>query len=248
MSGNEKVEYTSNGLKQLIENYEAISFDIFDTLVMRKVYFNQDVFRIVAKKYREEAPDFFTVRVQSERELSRTRYPYIEEIYEDVAEKCGLSEALAFQIMTDEIETERQVIIARKSVVDIFNACKQSGKKVYIVSDMYIHQNDLEDIINKIGIVGYEKIFVSCEYGTSKPQHLFECYKKEVKADSYLHIGDSFLCDVVSSSKQGIENFRLKTSAEIWESMGGKVSDNFEMRLRQAEYISDKFNSPFSDM
>ena len=35
--------YTLSALKQLIDSHEAISFDIFDTLVMRKVYFNHDV-------------------------------------------------------------------------------------------------------------------------------------------------------------------------------------------------------------
>lgn len=245
MSGNEKVEYTYNGLKQLIESHEAISFDVFDTLVMRKVYFNQDVFRIVAEKYRESVPDFFEVRVKAERELSQTRYPFIEEIYEEVAKNCGIGAELASEIMHYEIEVERRVIIARGLVVDIFNFCKQKGKKVYIVSDMYMHRSDLEEIINNIGIVGYDKIFVSSEYGTSKPQHLFECYKNEVKAQSYLHIGDDFRCDIASSSKLGIDNFRLKTSAEIWESMGGKVSDDFQERLRQAEYICEKYNSPF---
>ena len=232
---------------RLIDGYEAVSFDVFDTLVMRTVYFNQDVFRIVARNYRSAVPDFFEVRVRAERELSRTRYPYIEEIYDYVARACGIDRALAGEIMGYEIRTERRVIIARRSVVDIFDCCKRAGKKVYIVSDMYLHRRDLEDIINKIGIVGYDKIFVSCEYGTSKPQRLFECYKEEVKANSYLHIGDNFLCDVASAEKSGIENFRLKTSAEIWESRGGKVSEDFDERLRQAEYISEKFNNPFID-
>ena len=247
MIGNQTVEYNCDGLKRLINGYEAISFDIFDTLVMRKVYFNHDVFLLVAEKYAEKAPGFFEIRVKAEHELSKKRYPYIEEIYDYIAEECNLSNELKNEIMNFELDVERSVIIARDDVVDIFNYCKNIGKRLYIVSDMYIHRRELEDIINKVGIVSYDEIFVSCEYGTSKPQHLFECYKNKVKAESYLHIGDNFECDIKASSKVGIDSFRLKTSAEILESMGVKVSENLVQRIKQAEYISKKYNSPFAD-
>lgn len=246
MTGNKKVAYSYDGLKQLIESYEVISFDIFDTLAMRTVYFNHDVFRVVGEKYRKFVPDFFNVRVCAEKELSKTSYPYIEKIYAYIKKVCGISRKLAKEIMNYEIEVERRVIIARRDVVDIFNYCKKSGKRVYIVSDMYIHKEELEKILNNIGIVGYDKIFISCEYDTSKHQHLFENYKNEIKAQSYLHIGDNMLCDIESSAKYGIDGFRLMTSAEIWESMGGTVSECFEQRSKQAVYISEKYNSPFS--
>ena len=246
MVGNVHVEYSLDGIKRLIDGHDVISFDIFDTLVMRTVYFNHDVFQLVGNKYKKQVPNFFSVRREAERELSKTRYPYIEEIYDYIAEKCGIDDCLKAEIMNCEIQTEREVIIPRKDVVDIFNYCKQSGKKVYIVSDMYMHQKDLEDIINNIGIVGYDKIFVSSEYDTSKPQRLFEVYKKEVVAKSYLHIGDSYACDIEPSAKLNIDSFRLLMSSEIYESLGEKPSEDFDTRKSQAEFIADKYNSPFS--
>ncbi|MBQ9710498.1 MAG: hypothetical protein IJV67_07745 [Clostridia bacterium] len=238
--------YTLSALKQLIDSHEAISFDIFDTLVMRKVYFNHDVFRIVGEKYKAEAPGYFNARFNAERELSKTRYPYIEEIYDHLAERLGISAELKAEIMNYEIEVERQVIVVREDVVDVFNYCKQTGKRVYIVSDMYMHQSDLESIINNIGIVGYDQIFVSSEYDTSKPQRLFECYLKEIQAGSYLHVGDSLACDIIPSTKLGMDNFRLKTSAEIWEGTGDKPSEDLNERRRQSELIAERYNSPFS--
>lgn len=247
MIGNAKVEYSYDGLKQLIGEYEAISFDIFDTLVMRTVYYNKDVFCVIAEKYKDRVPNFYEVRVQAEYDLSRTRYPYMEEIYQYIEEKCAIDKALALEMMRYEIEVERQVIVPRKSVVDIFNYCKEIGKKVYIVSDMYMHKEELESIINNIGIVGYDKILVSCEYDTSKPQNLFDCYKDEVKAQSYLHIGDSYACDIVPSAKRGIDSFRLRMSTEIWEESGQKPSGNFEERCQQAKYIASALNCPFTE-
>lgn len=246
MTGNKKVAYSYDGLKQLIEGYEAISFDIFDTLVMRTVYFNHDVFRVVGERYRDSVPDFFNARVCAEKILSENNYPYIEKIYDYIVKTCGISRKLAKEIMKYEIDVERRVIIARRDVVDIFNYCKKVGKRVYIVSDMYIHKKELEKMINNVGVVGYDKIFVSCEYDTSKHQRLFENYKNEINARSYLHIGDDMLRDIESSAKHGIESFRVMTSAEIWESMGGTASDSFDERRKQALYISERYNSPFS--
>lgn len=242
-----KAEYSPEGLKQLIDSHDVISFDIFDTLVMRKSYFNKDVFRMVAEKYKQIDPaEFFKARVEAEYNLSRTRYPFMEEIYAEVGEKLGLSKELAEEIMNCEIAVEKAIIIPRKASVDIFEYCKDKGKKVYIVSDMYMCRKTLEKIINDLGIVGYDGIFVSCEYNTSKPQHLFDCYVKEVKADSYLHIGDSEECDILPAAKLGIDNFRLKTSAEMWESDGGVVPSGLEERSKVAEFICEKYNSPFA--
>lgn len=245
MAGNASVEYSINGLKRLIDEHEAVSFDIFDTLVMRNVYFNHDVFRIVAERYKKEAPDFFTERVKAERELSVDEYPYMEQIYDRVSQRCGLCNELKDEIMRFEVSVERQVIVARKEVVEVFNYCKNAGKRLFIVSDMYIHKEELEDIINRLGIVGYDKIFVSCEYKTSKPQRLFEAYLKEVEAKSLLHVGDSYACDIAPAEKLGINTFRLMTAAEIWEGVGGVPSADLCERIEQAKHICEKYNSPF---
>ena len=42
--------YSKDALIQAVEAHDIISFDIFDTLVMRKVYINKDVFRILAQR------------------------------------------------------------------------------------------------------------------------------------------------------------------------------------------------------
>ena len=69
-------DYTRQALVRAIEEHDIISFDIFDTLVMRKVYVNKDVFRILAQRLDPKWDiDFFTARTQAESELSRETYP-----------------------------------------------------------------------------------------------------------------------------------------------------------------------------
>ena len=82
-------DYSRTALVAEIEKHDIISFDIFDTLVMRKVYYNKDVFRLMALQLDPVwGIDFFSVRTEAEQVLSRETYPYIEEIYDYISEKC----------------------------------------------------------------------------------------------------------------------------------------------------------------
>ena len=46
------IEYSAKGLKELICLYDAISFDIFDTLVVRPFYKPTDLFKMMDREYR----------------------------------------------------------------------------------------------------------------------------------------------------------------------------------------------------
>ena len=237
-------EYSLDRLYELIEGNDVISFDVFDTLVMRTVYYNKDVFRIVAENYKE-IDHFYEARIAAERELTESEYPFIEKIYSAVSEKTGISKVLAGEIADFEILTEKSVIVPRLKMTELFHHCKTLGKKVYIISDMYLHKAQLEEILYKSGVYGYDKLFVSCEYNTSKPQNLFDRFLDEVKAKRYLHIGDNTECDIDPALKRGMNAFRVKTAAELWELSGGEISPDLETRNRIGALIAGKYNAPF---
>lgn len=58
----EDTSYERNGywkssykeLKDKIDRADAVSFDIFDTLIMRKIFSPEDVFRLLGEKVRAE--------------------------------------------------------------------------------------------------------------------------------------------------------------------------------------------------
>lgn len=240
--------YTRDALIREIENHDIISFDIFDTLVMRKVYVNKDVFRIMAQRLDPVwGIDFFTARTAAEATLSRETYPYIEEIYDDVSVRCPCLKGQEAALIADEIALERELIIPRRDVVAIFDLAKQMGKMVNIVSDMYFHEDTIRSILNDVGITGYHKLLVSSEYNSSKPQQLFEKYLAEIPAGRCLHVGDSWVCDILPAGKLGIDTFRLKMSTEIYEYEENTIPpSDLQQRTRVAEYVAVQYNSPFS--
>lgn len=230
-----------------IEQHDIISFDIFDTLVMRKVYYNKDVFRLLAQKIDPVwGIDFYSVRTEAERVLSQETYPYIEDIYAYISQKCPCLQGYEQELIAREIELETQVILPRHDVVEIFCLAQQLTKQVYIVSDMYMHHDTLQAILEQKGIRGHTKLLVSSEYNSSKPQHLFEKYLAEIPRGRCLHIGDSVECDILPAGKLGIDTFRLRMSSEIYEQAEDTVppSDLLE-RCRVAEYVAERYNSPF---
>ena len=239
--------YSREALIKQIEDHDIISFDIFDTLVMRRVYVNKDVFRILAQRLDPKWDiDFFTARTRAEMELSREVYPYIEEIYADVSRQYPCLQSREQALIDEEIALERALIIPRQEVVEIFNLAKEMGKMVNIVSDMYFHEDTIRSILDGVGITGYHKLLVSSEYQTSKPQRLFEAYLKELPAGRCLHIGDSEYCDIIPAGKLGIDTFRLKMSTEIYEQAENAVPpEDLAERTRVAEYVAETYNSPF---
>ena len=239
--------YTRDALIREIENHDIISFDIFDTLVMRTVYYNKDVFRQMAQQLDPIwGIDFFTARTQAEATLSRETYPYIEEIYDDVVRQCPCLKGQEAALIAQELALEKAVIIPRQDVVSVFDIAKQLGKMVNIVSDMYFHEDAIRSILDNAGISGYEKLLVSSEYRSSKPQHLFEKYLAEIPAGRCLHIGDSWACDILPAGKLGIDTFRLKMSTEIYEYEENTIPPaELQQRTRVAEYVAEAYNSPF---
>ena len=239
--------YSMEALVAAIEDHDIISFDIFDTLVMRKVYVNKDVFRIMAQRLDPVwGIDFFTARTEAEATLSREVYPYIEEIYEDVSRRCPCLKGQEAALIADELALERELIVPRRDVVAVFDLAKQLGKMVNIVSDMYFREDTIRSILDGVGITGYHKLLVSSEYNSSKPQHLFDKYLAEIPEGRCLHIGDSWVCDIIPSEKLGIDTFRLKMSTEIYEYEENTIPPtDLQQRTRVAEYVAEKYNSPF---
>ena len=80
-------------------------------------------------------------------------------------------------------------------MVLIFKECLDRGKKVFLVTDMYISEEVLREILKENGITGYNDIYVSCSRKQLKLQGLLETYVAEAGEGNFLHIGDHLIHD-----------------------------------------------------
>lgn len=234
-----------------IDKHTSISFDIFDTLLTRKVLRPEDVFSLVERKLKDkgiEIEDYKEKRLTAQSELGLTN-PDIYEIYKNFQTKYEISKELADLCLKIELEVENQVLMPREEMVEIFRYCIRSGKKVSLVSDMYLSEKILEPILQKNGITGFDKLFISCDKKQLKLQGLLETYQRECEVIDNLHIGDHLIHDGICAGLAGmdyclIENsYKAALKTELKKSI--QCAESIEEHIVLGMAVSRLFNSPF---
>ncbi|MBD8497956.1 hypothetical protein [Paenibacillus arenosi] len=240
-------------LREQIMNHEIISFDIFDTLIMRKVLHPQDVFTLVEQKAINNGYDVFGFsqqRAETERMLFLQTNPTIYEIYNALQERLGITDKEKVSLMNIELAIEKQVLIQRKNMVEVLKYAVSCGKKVYLISDMYLPKAILEEILNDLGVYGYIDIYVSCEHRVAKYNGLFPIFKENVHGSSYLHIGDNYDADGIPAIQNGISAFAIKSAVDMLELSTYREVFNHLHTINDRSlvglFISKVFNNPFS--
>ena len=250
IENNKFYEKNEKELANKIIRYEAVSFDLFDTLIMRKNLEPTDLFNIVEEKIKKKGifiPNY--KRYRREAEL-QSKGGDIYRIYKIFQQMLNLDKQTVITIMNEEIQCEKDSIIPRKKMTDLMLLAHNMGKKVNIITNMYLPKNILDDILIGKRIRGYDDIFVSCEYGVAKGNGLFEEYLQKVKAQNYLHIGDDEWEDILSARKYGLDVYGIKSAYEML-----KIS-NYRGLLMDVRTINEKgliglliselFNDPFA--
>ena len=244
---------TKQGLMDKVRKAEAVSFDLFDTLITRKVLFPTDIFDLVDEALKERGihiEDFHKKRQESEMLLLKTCAPKLEEIYEKLLEQCEPApEISAAELALLEWELDFKTVIPREAVCEIFNELHRAGKTVSVVSDTFYRAEQLKTLLNQCGVDGSCAVFASCEYGVGKTQGLFDIYKKTILAETYLHIGDNEVADIDAASRADMDVFRLYNGADLLNEVGelglGDHMDSLADRIRIGMFVSRIFNDPF---
>lgn len=239
-------------LVQLIDDAKVVTFDIFDTLFCRMVLRPADVFRLMDEKAGEKSYFFSEERVRAEQELGIANYN-LDEIYHQIMENNGESEKEIRRLKKLEIETETAVLRKRKVMCDILEYAHRQGKKVYLLSDMYIPGEIIKEILYEKGIEHYDGLYVSADYRISKEEGLFEIVKREKKIETsgWLHIGDNPVSDIDTAEKLGIKTYRIYGTVEMLEeSIYAQILEenrSIEENVVIAYFAAEAFNNPFGD-
>lgn len=179
-----------------ISTTPIISFDVFDTLIIRGVLFPTDVFNNLSLD-----PTFKSKRIEAEKRAraeSGKEDITLEEIYK-VLMPTASDEALR-QAMEREIEAELKVCKANKAALDFFSQVRESGKRIIIISDMYLDCSTISTLLQNCGYnLNGVNVYVSSEYGlTKRSGNLFKKVLEDleiVSSSEVLHIGDNLRSD-----------------------------------------------------
>ena len=182
-------------------HFDAVAFDVFDTLIKRDVAVPTGLFRLMGD-------DFYAARIRAEREAraAQSREVTLAEIY---ARPC-----LARYDAAAECAAELAACAANKPVLDAVQTLKKQGKKLYYISDMYLPQTQIDAMLRRCGYPCFDGGFVSCTYGVQKRSgRLFKRFLQEtgLTAKQLLFIGDSWRADVAGAALAGITAWHLPT-------------------------------------
>ena len=190
-------------LLEVLPEFDVISFDIFDTLLLRPYLKPSDLFFKI--EFDESAKGFALDRICAEttakkrvREQGRVE-PTIDEIYAQIPQWETFK--------SKELEAERACLVVNPEMQDVFNAAKSQGKRILVVSDMYLSANFLKDVLKEKGISGWDGFYVSSEKQAAKwSGELYELILKDVNVapDKIIHIGDNSNSDVIKANEKGV--------------------------------------------
>jgi len=185
-----------------LSGFSCITFDIFDTLITRKIYEPDDLFlfmeELIADRYGISC-NFLEVRKKAE-SAAWQKYAAgtsIHQIYEELQIMMNLSKEKADALKQLEIDLELEFALPRKDVREIYLDLIKRHKKVILISDMYLTRDIIEQLLAKCGYYGYTDVWVSCERGSRKDDgSLWADFFERYGSQKTVHVGDNMCSDI----------------------------------------------------
>jgi len=230
------ISYLENLNEKLKEkNTSIVSFDFFDTLMSRRVPHPKDIFLILGSKLSElgffsfdiDPERFQSLRMAAEqraRDVSTCKEIGIRDIYEQFP--VNFFTADKEKLVEIEVQVEKEFLFASADMVDAIKLAHKRGKKIIVVSDIYLDSEHLKyfwgDSTPGIDI----QYFASSEFKTGKYDKLFDIVLKSLKCkpSSMLHSGDNYVSDCQTPASKGINTcFLPHGSATFWDNFNAEV-------------------------
>lgn len=202
---------TPKELVQKLAQYDVISFDVFDTLVFRPFSEPGDLFHMVGQKL--EYMDFARIRMEMEeksrnkkQKLQENREVTFEDIWSMMEQETGIPKDTG---MKTEWECEKNYCFGNSYMLEVVRELQKLGKKMIVVSDMYLGQKYIQELLKHCGYPEFTSYFVSCDYEESKNQgKLYDIVKQKIgEKFTYIHVGDNKESDIKQARQHQFDTF-----------------------------------------
>lgn len=223
-------------LVRQIAGCNLVSFDVFDTLILRAVSKPTDVFSLVRLKLLSRCetllhPDvvdaFPVLRVEAERlarEAKRAEQANdevtLDDIYAHLARLTSTDSDWLSILRQTELDLEMHLAFPNPAVSQVWSTALGLGKTVVLCSDMYLPSGFVARLLEKCGFFQYQELYVSCEHARSKHEGTLFNYiagRHGVSTNLILHIGDNAHSDFAMPIKAGCKAVLLVSAHSAGE-------------------------------
>lgn len=254
-------------LSDQIKKKKIISFDIFDTLLVRPFQKPKDLFDFISNDVKNiinnPTFDFSYYRVKSESIAFENSIKEgfdettLNDIYKEFKKITGVNQKEVNKIRLLEINTEKNLLYKREVGYKAYIEAYTSGKKIILISDMYLPKNILDEILKKNGYLYHDQLFVSCETKVKKSSgkmYTFVMNSLNIQSNDLLHIGDNLKADIIVPKKLGIKTFHLPKTIECFKQSSAYLSvwkrdeqrHSLDWKILQAIQANRLFDNPYS--
>ncbi len=218
-------------------NKEVVSFDLFDTLLVRRIH-DPDLVKLPVARYIADlaaqlGKKWHWLKVQKRRDDIEQRhrretgknyvdheacYPlFMSELLQEVFLETYDAKLLT-QVTDYEIAMENSMLVPRRILVDWIKELAFAGKKIYIISDMYLPATHLRRLVEFAGMAEWiEEVISSADSFLAKASgkaYAMIAEKFKITPCSWLHVGDNPISDGVRASENGIESLIIHDPRE----------------------------------
>ncbi len=202
--------------KRLMGEGKVVSFDIFNTVLRRKVAMPTHLFKVVemmlSPRLSAAIPQYSQRRIAAEAEAWRraresrpTRQITLSDILAVLQEKHSLVPEDVSALHALELQTELRFTYADPIFLRLHAEALSMGLRVIFLSDMYLPSACLQDMLHRHGFSN-PSVFVSAEEGGDKASgRLYRLVAKKLDhaPDQFLHFGDKFYADYLRARWAG---------------------------------------------
>ncbi len=216
-------------------DYQAYSFNIFDTILTRITGSPEGIFTIMQQRIQNDVSfaslpqslscDFARIRRNYE-DYSRKHLPEnrgeitLEDIYIEIAQNYALTEAQIETLKTLELEIEYNYSIALTDTIEEIKVLVSIGKKVLLISDIYLPYSAVKKMLNKADMM-FARLptYLSSECQKTKSEGTLFTFvqgKEHLTLSSWIHIGDNKFSDYKIPKSLGLQAFHKQLVKETF--------------------------------
>jgi predicted HAD superfamily hydrolase len=244
---------------------QLVSFDIFDTLIHRRLAKPTDIFASIRSKLCEcnislfcssIVQEFPSLRIEAEKSARQKRQNShgdsevtLSEIYDEFKKNNSIDENSVKLLIETELAMENTFIYLSPHGKKLYDATKLQGIKTIFVSDMYLPTSFIKEIMIRLGYIecNDSNLFISCNIRKNKHHGLlYDHISKQfnIKFKNWMHIGDNLHSDIKMADKRGIKTLHA-SYADVGKNLHRNYLLNDSLPCSIVESLDQKhFSTP----
>jgi len=243
----------------LHSGYDVCSFDIFDTMLRRRID-PPELIKALAAEYlstrlAQHEINISQVEILAQRKrceelllqeaLKKGKDPdyCLDDVMAETLKAIKAEHVLSSeQVVNYEIGLEKIAAQPMPGALEALSYLKSIGKRVICISDSYLSANQMSSILEHHGFLQYiDKLYVSSDVGKRKSTGRLFQYVIEKEDKKIVHIGDNYDSDYIMPKNLGIKALWFHSKSE--QRRKSKLKTLFDSKNKM-DYVNTIIRSP----